>query len=252
MIGTIAAQELRLMFRSPLAWVIAAVMQLVFAWLFLSALEQFVTSQAKLASLPDAPGVTAFVIARYVAPAAIIMLLISPLLCMRTLAEEQRSGTLVLLRAAPVSMTHIVLGKFLGIFLLQWAMLSLAFAMPLSLAFFTSPDAGSLFTAWLGISLFAAACTALSLYFSAITRQPLIAAFAAFAALLFLWLLGTGSFSSETASAILHGLSMPRHLNSFFRGLLDTRDLLYFALFITLFLSLAVIKLDSLRYTEAH
>lgn len=250
MTRTIAAQELRLMFRSPLAWVIAALMQVVFAWLFLSALEQFVTTQAQLANRPDGPGVTAFIIARFVAPAAIIMLLISPLLCMRTLAEEQRNGTLVLLRAAPVSMTSIVLGKFLGVFLLQWGLISLAFLMPLSLRFFTSPDLGSLFTAWLGVSLFAAACTALSLYFSAITRQPLIAAFSAFAALLFLWLLGTGSFSSETASAILHGLSMPRHLNSFFRGMLDTRDLVYFGLFILLFLSLAVIKLDSLRYTE--
>ena len=250
MITTITKHELRLMFRSPLAWIIAGMMQLVFAWLFLSALEQFVTAQAQLASRPEAPGVTAFIVARYVAPAAIIMLLISPLLCMRTLAEEQRSGTLVLLRAAPVSMTSIVLGKFLGVFALQWALVTLAFAMPLSLGFFTTPDIGNLFTAWLGISLFAAACTALSLYFSAITRQPLVAAFSAFAALLFLWLLGTGSFSSETASAVLHGLSMPRHLNSFFRGMLDTRDIIYFALFIFLFLSLAIIKLDSLRHTE--
>ncbi|MCB1757577.1 MAG: ABC transporter permease [Gammaproteobacteria bacterium] len=251
MIATIAAQELRLLFRSPLAWIIAAVMQLVFAWLFLAALEEYLTLQPKLALRESAPGLTAFLIGKYLAPAAIVMLLISPLLSMRTLAEENRSGSLILLRAAPVNVSSIVLGKFLGVFGLQFILLLLALLMPLSLLFFTSPDLGSLLSAFAGLVFFSAACTAASLYFSSLTRQPMVAAFSGFATLLFLWLLGSGSYSSESTSLVLHNLSLPWHLNSFLQGLLDTRDIIYYLLFIALFLALTTIKLDSLRHTES-
>lgn len=252
MIKNIATHELKLLFRSPLAWTIAAIMQIVFAWMFLTSLEEFLALQPKLALHEGAPGVTAFLVGKYMAPAAIVMLLISPLLSMRTLAEEHRSGSYILLRAAPVNISSIVLGKFLGVYGLQFLLLALAFLMPLSLAFFVTLDIGTLLAAFLGLALFTAACTSISLYFSAITRQPIIASFSAFAALLFLWLLGTGSYSSELSSIILLNLSMPWHLNSFFKGLLDTRDLTYYCLFIGLFLALTTIKLDSLRYTESR
>ncbi len=250
MIRTIAAQELRLLFRSPLAWIIAGLMQIIFAWLFLSALEQYLALQPKLALRESASGVSAFIVNQYMAPAAIIMLLISPLLSMRTLAEESRSGSIILLRAAPITTASIVLGKFAGVFSLQLLLLTLAFLMPLSLILFTALDLGSLIAAFMGLILFSAACTAISLYFSSLTAQPIIAAFSAFAALFFLWMLGTGSYSSESLSQILHNLSLPRHLNSFFRGLLDSRDLIYYALIITLFLSLTTLRLDALRFKE--
>lgn len=252
MIKTIATQELRLLFRSPLAWIVAGVMQIVFAWLFLSTLEQYLTLQPKLALRESAPGLTAFLTGKYLAPAAVVMLLISPILSMRTLSEESRSGAFLLLRAAPVSISAVVIGKFLGVFSLQFLLLTLAFLMPLSLIFYTTPDFGGLFAAYIGLLLFSAACTAMSLYFSSMTKQPMIAAFSGFAALLFLWLIGTGSYSSETSSLILHSLSLPWHLNSFFKGIINTNDLLYFILFTCLFLSLAIVKLDSLRYVESR
>ena len=252
MIATIAAQELRLLFRSPMAWVVAGIMQIVFAWLFLSSLEHYLTLQPKLALRENAPGLTAFLTGNFLAPAAVVLLLISPLLCMRTLSEENRSGAGVLLRAAPVSIITIVLGKFLGVFSLQLLMLLMAFVMPASLVFFTSPDVGNLFTAFLGLALFSAACTAMSLYFSSLTRQPVIAAFSGFSALLFLWLIGTGSASSESSTLFLQNLSLPWHLNSFFKGILSSVDIVYFLLFSVLFLSLAVVKLDSQRYVESR
>jgi ABC-2 type transport system permease protein len=252
MIGVIAAHELRILFRSPLAWILAGSMQLVFAWLFLSTLELYLTVQPKLAVQDGSPGFTAFLLARFLAPTALTLLLISPLLSMRTLAEEQRSGALLLLRAAPVPLSTIVLGKFLGIFALQLLLLSLAFVMPLTLTLFTTPDLGSLFASFLGLALFGAACTAVSLYFSALTRQPMIAAFSAIAMLLVLWLIGSGSFSNESASFILQQLSLPWHLNSFLRGTLNTHDALYFLLCTALFLTLAALKLDHQRFAQSR
>ncbi len=250
MIRLIAMQELSLLFRSPLAWIICALMQILFAWLFLSSLEQYLLLQPKLVLRETAPGVTAFLVTQYMAPAAIAMIVISPLFSMRTLAEEMRSGTFVLLRASPVNFSAIVMGKFLGIFGLQFILITLAFLMPFGLIIYTSLDLGTLLAAYIGLLFFSAACTALSLYFSAISRHPMVAAFSGFAALLFLWMIGTGSYSSESSSLLLLKLSLPWHLNSFFKGMLDSRDFVYYLLFIALFLSLTVVKLDSQRYSE--
>ncbi len=252
MILIIANQELRFLFRSPLAWLILGIMQIVFAWLFLSALEHYLTIQPKLALNMDATGSTAYIISQYFAPAAIIMLLISPLISMKCLSEESRSGTIILLRSAPVGAGSIVLGKFLGVLAFQILLLSLVFIMPLSLIFFTKIDVASLATAVLGLTFFSAACTAISLYFSSLSTQPIIAAFSAFASLLFLWMLGTGSYSNELLSSILFNLSLPVHLNSFLRGLIDTRDIVYFALVVALFLSFTILRFDAQRFMESR
>ena len=113
---TIAAREFNALFRSPLAWIIAAVLQIFFAWHFLSTLEQYIALQDKLALQDHAPGITAFVTFRYLAPCAALLLLICPLLTMRSYADEYRQGTFTLLRTAPVSTAAIVMGKFFGVY----------------------------------------------------------------------------------------------------------------------------------------
>ncbi len=171
---------------------------------------------------------------------------------MRCLSEENRSGTIMLLQTAPIGAGSIVFGKFLGVLVLQILLLVIAFIMPLSLNLFTDTDITTLITAMLGLILFSAACTAISLYFSSISALPIVAAFSVFAALLFLWLLLSGSYSNELVSSILLNLSLPVHLNSFFKGLLDTRDIVYYTLVVFLFLSLTILRLDAQRFRESR
>jgi len=115
MIITIAARELRSLFLSPLAWSVLAVVQFILAYLFLSQIDTFLVWQPRLAAIEGAPGISDIVIAPLFADAAIVLLLVTPLLTMRVLSEERRNRTLSLLFSAPVSMTEIILGKYLGV-----------------------------------------------------------------------------------------------------------------------------------------
>lgn len=111
MILTIAGRELRSMFLSPLAWAVLAVVEAILAFLFLQQLDLFIAFQSQLAMLESPPGVTEVVAMPIFSTAAIVLLLVVPLLTMRLLSEEKRQKTLPLLMSAPISMSEIVLGN---------------------------------------------------------------------------------------------------------------------------------------------
>ena len=190
MILTIAARELRSLFLSPLAWAILAVTQFILAWLFLAQIDTWMTLQPRLAAIEGAPGVADIVVAPLLANAATVLLLITPLITMRSLSDEYRGRTISLLFSAPVSMTEIVLGKYLGtlgFFLVLLIMLAL---MPLSLLVGTDLDMGKLAAGLLGLALLLATFAAIGLYMSSLTEQPVVAAVTTFGLLLLLWIIG--------------------------------------------------------------
>ena len=152
MILTIALRELRTLFLSPLAWSILAVVQLLLAFLFLARVEMYQLYQPQLLALDNAPGVTEIVLPDLLGNAAIVLLLVVPLLTMRLIAEERRNKTLTLLVSAPVSMTEIVLGKYLGVLLFLLIVLALIALMPLSLLLGGGLDPGLLFSGLLGLA----------------------------------------------------------------------------------------------------
>ena len=115
MIWVIARREIAALFLSPLAWVILAVIQVILGYMFLTNLENFFLLQPQLIRLENTPGVTDLVVSPLMQVAAIILLMVMPLITMRALAEEKRQRTLSLLISAPVSMTEIVLGKYCGL-----------------------------------------------------------------------------------------------------------------------------------------
>ena len=117
MIFAITARELRGIFLSPVAWTLLAVVQGLLAWIFLVLVDDFRDLQGRLAALDNAPGVTDLVAAPLFRVAAWVLLLLVPLLTMRLLSEERRTGTLDLLLSAPVGSVAIVLGKYLGVML---------------------------------------------------------------------------------------------------------------------------------------
>jgi ABC-2 type transport system permease protein len=153
MIFTLAQRELRSLFLSPLAWAILAIVQIILAYLFLSQLQEFLLIQNKLATIDNAPGITELVIVPLYGNAAFIMMLITPLLTMRLISEERRNKSLALLISAPISMTEIIIGKYIGMLGFAAIMISIMTLMPLSLYFAGTIDAGLLFTVVLGLSL---------------------------------------------------------------------------------------------------
>lgn len=248
MVFTLAQRELRSLFLSPLAWSILATVQFIMAYLFMSQLQEFLLIQSKLATIENAPGVTELVIVPLYGSAAFIMMLVTPLLTMRIISEERRNRSLALLMSAPVSMTEIIIGKYLGILGFAAIMIFMMTLMPLSLYFGGTLDGGLLFTIVLGISLLIAAFISIGVYMSSLTAQPTIAAMSTFGVLLMLWIIDwAGGKADASASALLEYFSMLRHFEAFTKGLFSSSDFIYYLLFISLFLILSIRRLDGDR-----
>lgn len=246
MISNIALRELRSMFLSPLAWTVLAVTQLILAWIFLSQIDVFFSLQEELATLDNAPGVTDLVVAPVLEIASVILLMISPLLTMRLISEERRNGTLPLLLTAPVSTSEIVLGKFFGIALFYLILITMISLMPLSLMLGTELDLGKLAAGLLGLVLLMSAFAAAGLFLSSLTANPVVAAISTFGLLLLLWMLELNTGDNSTAGVFSH-ISLTHHIGPFLRGLVNSVDLAYFALFIITFLLLTIRQMDAQR-----
>jgi gliding motility-associated transport system permease protein len=247
MIFTIAAREIRSLFLSPLAWAILAVTLFILAYLFLSQIEAYTLLQPRLAALQGAPGVSDIVVAPLFANAAVVLLLITPLVTMRTLSEERRSRTLSLLLSAPVSMTEIILGKYLGVLAFFLILIGLLALMPLSLLAGTALDLGKLAAGLLGLTLVVAAFAAIGLFMSSLTEQPTVAAVTTFGLLLLLWILDWAGNSGLDTSNLLGYLSMLRHYEPLLKGLFSSTDVVYYLLVTTLFLGFSIRRLDATR-----
>lgn len=245
---TIAARELRSMFLSPLAWTILAVVQLILAYFFLLYLDQFATLQPQLAQMENSPGVTEMVAMPVLDTAGIVLLLVAPMLTMRLLSEELRNQTLPLLFSAPVSMTEIIFGKYLGILGFFLLVVLLTALMPLSLYSGSSLDSGMLLSGLLGLTLLLGAIAAVGLFMSTLTAQPTVAAISTFGVLLLLWILDAASRTGgDTTNNVLSYLSLLRHYQPLLKGAFNSADVVYYLLFIATFLVLAIRRLDSYR-----
>ena len=253
MIFTIAGKELKSLFASPLAWMVLTVVELVTGWAFLKRLDDFLQVQPQLVQLASPPGVTELVIAPLFATTAIVLLFAAPLLGMRLIAEERRNQTMVFLTSAPVSIGEIVVGKFLGLALFLAMIIVLVAVMPLSLAGSTSLDYGLIASLCLGLTLLAAGFAALSLYISALTSQPVAAAFGAFAALLLMVLVSEAAGDGMRArgwnvpAALIQVFSPLKNFEPLGKGMIDTYAIACSVLLAVLFLVLTARRLDARR-----
>ena len=244
MIFTIAFKELKALFASSLAWTLLALVQLVLGWVFMGRLDAFLEIQSQLVQIANPPGVTEIIVAPIFAMAAAVLLMATPLLTMRLIAEERRNHTMTLLTSAPISMTDIVLGKFLGLMIFFCGVIFLVMVLSLSLLMGGTLDIGLLLSNAVGLLLICACFAALGLYISSLTAQPAVAAAGTLGILLGLWVM---DIAADDGGSIMRTLSLLKHYESFNRGLIDTFDLAYFSLFILTFLVLAIRRLDGER-----
>ena len=247
MILTIAKREVSTLFLSPLAWIILAVVQVLLGYMFLAQIDNFFLLQPQLFQLENVPGVTDIVIAPLFSLAAIILLMIMPLITMRSIAEEKRNKTLTLLISSPISMTEIVLGKFLGLFFFVFILVSLLMLMPLSLFIGTAIDVGKLLSIYISMLLLLSSFAAIGLYLSSLTENQTIAAVGTFGALLMLWLIDWIGEALPNNHSVVSYLSPLQHHQSMLEGLFDTADVAYYLIFITVFLVLTIRQLDRER-----
>jgi len=247
MVFTLAARELRSMFLSPMAWVILAVVSGLCAYFFLLYIDLYLQLQPRLAGLSNAPGVTNVIVMPLFSTTATVLLLVTPLLTMRLISEERRSQTLSLLMSAPVSMTEIILGKFLGVFTFVLLMLALVAVMPLSLWAGGEIDMGLWASGLLGLVLLLASFCSIGLYISTLTTQPTVAAVTTFGILLLLWVLNLAGSTGNEGGGVLNYLSLLSHYQPLLKGIFSSTDVVYYLLLIFSCLALSVRRLDADR-----
>ncbi len=242
----IATHELRRLFKSPLAWIIFAVVQFLLAIFFLLILSQFMDPAA--ASLFANYGVTEIVVVGLLQIAGIILLLITPFVTMDTFSEERQSGCIKLLLSSPISVTELVLGKYLGVICYLFLLLSLIALMPLSLLMGTELDLLQLLSGIIGLILLASSFAAIGLFVSSLTSQPAVAAISTFGILFVLWIMNmAGSTGSELFREILTYSSLLNHYHNLLDGIFNSADVIYYLLVSTVFIVLSIWRLDSER-----
>ena len=238
----IAQNELRRMFKSPLAWIILAIIQFLLAIFFYLLLLQYMQPASA------ASGLTEIVVAGMYQIAGVIMLLVSPLLTMRLITEERRLGTIKLLYSSPLSITELVLGKYLGITAFYCLALLMISLMPATLMFGTQLDLGQIASGLIGLLLLTSAFGAIGLFISSLTQQPAVAAISTFGVLFLLWIINiAGTNASETTAAIFSYISLLNHYNSLLRGVFNSADVIYYLLVSILFIVLSIWRLDAER-----
>ena len=245
MIINVARKELKSLFASPMGWIILALLMLAFGSFYLQGVNNYFEVMSGSIRPAERVGVTIFVGQTVYGWASFLMLFAVPLLSMRLISEERRSQTLPFLLSAPISLTEIVVGKFLGLIIFLSILVGYIFLMLSTLNIWSDIDFGYLLSNSLGLILLAASFSALGIYFSSLTSQPIVAAILSFIALFAL--MGLDKFFGSQPNHWFGYISLMKHFQSFSRGVIDSKDIIYFILFITTFLVLTVRRLDADR-----
>lgn len=235
--------EYQRLFVRAFPWTLAALSIAWLAWSFLQGLQAFLAVESRLAAQPDAPGFTDLAAVPLLAQLAQLTLLLAPLLTMQMLAGERRNGTLATLFATGLSPARIVAGKYLAALGWLLLLLLLTLAMPLVLSIGTHLDWGKLAAASLGVALLMAALAGLGLACSAFASHPALAAGSALIITLLLWTANAGARAAGVHDGPLNYLALTSHLQPLMRGLVDTRDVVYFAIITLLTLTFAGLRL---------
>jgi ABC-2 type transport system permease protein len=216
-VWTIARRELRSYFDSPIAYIVIVTFLLVAGWMFFSPL--FLMGRADMrmffAPSPFSP--------------SMLLVILAPAITMRLIAEERKSGTIELLTTLPVRDEEVILGKFLAALGLVCAALGLTLVYASTVTVLGPLDWGPVIAGYLGLLLFSASLLGIGLWISTLTRNQIIAFIVSFivcAALYFVYWLQF--FMPEGLAPVFEFLSVSYHLDNLARGVIDSRDVLFY------------------------
>jgi len=180
----------------------------------------------------------------------LILLFVLPMLTMRLISDELRSGTIETLMTAPVSESQIVIGKFLGAFAFYLILLATLLLYPIILEIYGDVDYKLLFCNYIGLVLLGGLYIATSLFFSACTKHQVIAVLASFLILILMTFASQGLAQQFEGAgrAILQQLSVRTHYMDFIRGMIDTNHVVFFLTTTGFFLFLTVKRLEMQRW----
>src|ERR1700732_3991949 len=247
----IARKELRSYFASPIAYLLLTMFALIFGFFFWNALGYFVLmgmeSQMRGQMMPM--NLNEMIIRPLLSNVGVVGLFFIPMITMRLFAEEKRSGTIELLATSPVSDIEIILGKWLSAMVLYASMLLVTALNFLFIFKYGHPDWKPLLIGYLGLLLQAGALLAIGTFISTLTKNQIIAGAATFGVCLLLWVLEwVSGYETATWARVMSYMSVITHFESFGRGVLDSKDAVFYITVIFLGLFFTARSMESQRW----
>jgi len=242
-------------FVSPIAYLLLTLFAFIFGWFFWIILNSFVEygMESMMRGEMYPMNLNEQVIRPLLGNAGVIGLFLIPMITMRLFAEEKRSGTIELLVTSPIRDGEVILGKWLAALTMYGALLLLTALNLIFLFKYGNPDWKPLAIGYLGLLLQAAALLAIGMFISTLTRNQIVAGGATFGVCLMFWVVGWvsvsgGGFSGATWAQVLSYLSIVSHNESFAKGLLDSKDAVYYLSLTFVGIFLTARSLESLRW----
>lgn len=248
----ICRKELGSYFVSPVAYILLVMFGLIFGFFFWNAIAAFsmegLQMQMRGQSFPM--DLNEWVIRPLLQNARLVLgLFFVPLITMRLFAEEKRTGTIELLATSPVRDGEIIFGKWLAALILYACLLAFTAVNFAFLFKYGNPDWKPLLIGYLGLLLQGGALLAIGTFISTLTKNQIIAGAVTFGVCLILWVLGwVGEYESATWATVVSYMSMTSHFESFARGVLDSKDAVFYITTIFLGLFFTARSMESLRW----
>jgi ABC-2 type transport system permease protein len=247
----ICRKELGSYFVSPVAYLLLTMFGLIFGFFFWNALGFFVVESVEMQMRGQMfpMNLNEQVIRPLLSNVGVIGLFFIPMITMRLFAEEKRTGTIELLATSPIRDLEIIVGKWLAAMLL-YSCLLLFTAVNFAFLFrYGNPDWKPLALGYLGLLLQAGALLAIGTFISTLTKNQIIAGAATFGVELLLWVIAwVGEYETATWARVLSYLSIITHFESFGRGVLDSKDAIFYLTVIFLGLFFTARSMESLRW----
>jgi ABC-2 type transport system permease protein len=251
-VWVIFQKELRSYFASPIAYSIMALYAVIFGFFFYSAVKYFqqAAMRAQMMGQGSFPmNINEMIVRPVLMNVSVIGLFLIPMITMRLFAEEKRSGTIELLMTSPIRDIELILGKWFAAIALYAVILGVSSINLMFLFMYGKPDWKPIAIGYLGLLLQGGCLLAIGTFISTLTRNQIIAGVAGFCVSLLLWVLEwTTAFESTTSSKVLAYLSVVTHFETFSKGVLDTKDIIFFLSAIFLGLFLTARSTESLRW----
>jgi len=251
---TIAGREIRSYFSSPVAYVLIAVYLALAGYFFFALLSAFNTtlqiySMMRNPELLSRFNLNQMVIVPLLANLSVLLIFIVPAITMRMFPEEKRAGTYELLLTSPLRVGEIVLGKFLGGLALVLLMVALSGVFGGLLLLYGNPEVPLMLSGYLGLALMATVFLAIGTLVSSFTDNVVIAYVGALFALLVLYTVGwLGETLQGGGAEVIKYLSITHHFQELKKGIIDTRELMYFGTLLVVSLFLTQRSVESVRW----
>jgi ABC-2 type transport system permease protein len=250
-IFAICKKELNSYFRSPIAYGVMGFFALITGYFFYAAVVFFVNRSLQSAMMGQSVpmNVDEWVVRNVVSNISVVSLFLIPMVTMRLFAEEKRSGTIELLVTSPLRDSEIIIGKWLGAMALFACLLGLSAVNMVTLYAYGTPDWRPMVVGYLGLLLQGGSLLAIGTFISSTTKNQIVAGVAAFCVCLLLWVLDwASSFDASAISKVVSYLSVVSHFESFSKGVIDSKDVIYYLSMIVLGLFLTGRSMESMRW----